>query len=72
MARHWHPKSCYRCGANVADGFHISATGLCDDCGDFHVLENIRQLRSGEGYFFSNWHRKLLRSLTVAEDRSER
>jgi hypothetical protein len=66
--RRRHPRSCRLCGASHFDGVHISATGLCPDCGDRREVANHRQLKEHRGPFFDYWR---LRSLAALGDLRE-
>jgi len=64
-SRRYHPSHCRICGADAADGVHISATGLCPSCGEARELANHRQLKAHAGPFFDWWR---IRSLAALGD----
>lgn len=51
----WHPSSCRGCDAKASDDVHISATGLCPECGDARLRENVTGLKTMSGEVARRW-----------------
>lgn len=63
MTGRWHPGDCRECGRTAVDGFKISASGLCEECGERLLMENVNGLRSHAGAAFRRWRRGMAASV---------
>jgi hypothetical protein len=62
---------CWSCGRSRAEVGSLSATGLCQDCGEERAKENFLAMKLHNGPAFEHWKRRTLAAFGIVLQESD-